>query len=62
MVRIPIREYMKIGTGSDQWNRNEISIKTSSTGKVKDIREANTKINLTFGYTMLMFIEKHHHL
>ena len=45
MVRIPIREYMKIGTGSDQWNRNEISIKTSSTGKVKDIRDTSTTIN-----------------
>ena len=37
--------YIGIGTGIYQWNKKKISTKTSSTGKLKDIREKNTTIN-----------------
>ena len=43
-----------IVTGSDQWYRKKKPTKTSSTGELKDGREANTSINGTIGHTMLM--------
>ena len=53
-VRISSRLDIGIGTGSDQRNRNKTSTKMNSTGKVKDVREANTSNNQKIGHTMLI--------
>ena len=47
-VKILITSDMGIGTGSDKWNSNKKITKTSSTVKVKDIGEKNTRTKLFF--------------
>ena len=47
-IKISIRSKISIVTGSDKYKTNKVSIKTSSTGNVKDIRETKTTINLIF--------------
>ena len=51
-----------IGTGGDQWNRKKTSTKMISTGKVKDVREENTPVNLTIIHVMLIFNEASTHI
>ena len=50
-VKISSKSYIGILTGSDQRNRKKTSIKTISTGKVKDTREKCKKNQLNFCYT-----------
>ena len=61
-VKFSSRADIGIGTGWDQWNRKKTSTKTSSTGKVKDRREANTPINWINGCKMSMVHEASPHL
>ena len=58
-MKVSRRADRRIGTYLDQYNSTKTSTKTSSTGELMEIREANTSINLIIWFNnMLMFNEE----